>query len=254
MAVANAQTVVVRNHGGGTTIATNITTGGANSLIIATVNLYEPGAGNPTCSGVAGTGAGSLTFQNDITRQNTSGDSRIYKWSVIAATAGTYTITATHTLNALGVMYLEEVTGAATSSYTDGAGASATATGANPASGNFTGSVTDGYWSAGFLNENGSSDTTVAAGSGWTMDSTNGRTTDGTQDIVSGTEYRANPGSAGAFNGNFTAAGATWAAVVFVYKAASGASPVTIAPGLGSELHTGRTPLLAFGIVLPDVP
>src|SRR6185295_4033571 len=134
--VANVQTVVTRNHGGGTTTSRTITTGAANALLIATVCLFNPGAGNPTCTGVAGTGAGSLTFQRDIHRPDeavTSEDHRIYKWSVIAAAAGAYTITATHQLDANCVLYVEEVSGAATTSYTDGAGSSAGATtGANP--------------------------------------------------------------------------------------------------------------------------
>lgn len=208
------------DHAGATPFDTSSYSFTAGSLIIVCVYTYDPGAGNPTVSSVQLDG--STAFTQDLTRQNATGDSRLYIFSLENVAGGSHTIRVNkgNAADTLAV-YTIEVTGAATTSPRDGVGASATNSGANPASGNFTASVSDGFWVGHFGNENSATDNTVSNGSGWSFDSTNGRNTN-PQDPISGVEWRANPGSPGAFNADFVAASAAWAAGVFVYKAAAG--------------------------------
>lgn len=220
MAVAHVQTVKQEfDSTGGTTVSKSVTLTGGN-LVIVGVCLVDTGSGNPTCSGVTWNGA---ALNQDKTQQTSTTDSRIYVFSLANIAGATANITITRNI-ALprGCFFVIEVSGAATSSPADGAGASATGSSTNPASGNFTAGLTDDFWVGLFVNEATGADATIAAGSGWSIDATNGIHTSGTTGARSAMEYRANPVSAGPFNGNFTAATAAWSALVFAYKAASG--------------------------------
>lgn len=220
MAVAHVQTVKTARGFDGTSTLTRSITATSGNLLLAAVCIKDTGSGNPTCSGVTWNGA---AMTQRITRQTSTTDSRIYIFSLANITGATANVVATlNSAGPVGALFVVEVSGAATSSEEDGVGASATGSSTNPASGNFTASAADDFWLACFVNEAAGSDATIAAGSGWTQDATNGRHTDGSAGARSGVEYRENPGSAGAFNGNFTAATGAWSAAVFAFKAAAG--------------------------------
>lgn len=219
MAVAHVQTLKQTSAGGGATtitLAATLTTG--NLLVVGTC-VTDTGSGNPLVNSVTWNGTG---LTQKITRQASSTDTRIYIWALENITGASANIVANCTRLGRGTMFAIEVSGAATSSIDDGVGASATGNSTNPASGNFTATNTDDFWAALMANEATGDDATIAAGSGWSIDSTNGIQTSGTGAVRAAMEYRANPGSAGAFNGNFTAATGIWAAAVFAFKAAAG--------------------------------
>lgn len=248
MAVALVQTVRLVDHtGAANPVSQAFTVVNNAALIVAVVAQFDPGSGNPKCT-VTCDGAAMTLDRAQPALATSTEDHRVSIFSLPNIASGSRPIAVSRFLGdgttaatTNFVLYILEISGAATSSHTDGAGSGATATGANPASGNFTASVSDGAWIAAFVNENASADATIAAGSGWTMDTTNGRNTAGSPDCISGIETRMNPGSTGAFNGNFTAASARYSAQEFVYKAAAGGgggrtTRNTRASNLGMEL------------------
>jgi len=232
MAVAHVQTVSANDGDGGTTATGPSITTTAGNLLIGVLYGFDPGAGNPTCSAASWN---SVAGTQAITKQAASTDSRIYifYWENVAAFTGAATFTVS--ANAGWSIFLTEVSGAATSSSLDGAGASAASTSTTPASGNFTAAASDSWWHAAFGAEISTGSITV--GSGWTIP-TNGtlQTTSGTgSPREAGVEYRANPGSTGPFTGDFTISSAAWAAAVVVFKVASGGGGSTWGPLLGLQ-------------------
>lgn len=223
MAVAHVQTVRTSDHTGvGTAVTLPSYSTGAAALVLVAVAAHDGGAGNPTITQVQLDA--TTNSSPDKVQLASSGDSRGYIFSFPNVGSGAHTIIVTRSSAPVSIeAYVMEVSGAATSSPTDGAGSSTTGTSTNPASGNFTSSASDSFWLGFFMNENGGTDATVAAGSGWTMPADpNGRVTGATGGVVSGVEYRANPASTGPFNAQFTAASATWVALQQPYKVAGG--------------------------------
>jgi hypothetical protein len=237
MAVAHVQTLKQTSAGGGGTTITLGATLSSGNLLIVGVCVTDTGSGNPLVNSVTWNG---VALSQRITRQAATTDTRIYIWALENVTGATANIVANCTRLGRGTLFAIEVSGAATASADDGVGASATASGTNPASGNFTATNTDDFWVGLMANEATGVDATIAAGAGWSIDATNGIHTSGTGAVRAAMEYRANPGSAGAFNGNFTAATGPWAAAVFAFKAAAGGGGATQPPRTAHQFRQRR--------------
>lgn len=229
MAVAHVQTLSAADTDLGTTATGPSITTTAGNLLIATLFGFDPGSGNPTCSASSWN---STAGTQAITRQNGTTDSRVYVfyWMNIggATSAPTFTVSA----SSRWIVIVTEVSGAATASALDGAGASATGSGTSAASGNFTGSVSDGFVYGAFGSEIATGTITSA---GWTIPANGTLQSSGGANLEAGVEYKANPGSAGPHNTDFAISSSAWAAAVVIFKAASGGGGTTRGIPLGGD-------------------
>jgi len=225
MAVALAQTAVKKIDNDGTsTSVTNSLTFSAGSLAILGLVQYRA-AGARLITSVQLDATTSLQLDKELA-QTSDGAAKCHIYTLANVGAGAHTITVTWTTGGPErvTMFFHEVTGAATASYTDGTGASASGTGTAAASGAFT-TLGDSFIYSLASFDTSSNPATVTANAAWTItDTTNGRETNGAANIVAGSEFKANPGTT-SHNGQWTNTNTEWVSLGFAYKAAAGGTP-----------------------------
>jgi hypothetical protein len=217
-AVAHVATIKVNDTTPGTTWTTTTVTPSTGELLIVGLVAYRSGG---TFTVTATWNGNALTEDKTITSTNGADVFRASIFSlpnVTSATAGVaFTFSAATDFKTAFVM---RVSGAATSSITDGTGGSATGSSTTPATGAMTSTNSDDFWVSVMGNIDGSNPSTVTAGAGWTIP-TNGSETNGASEVVGGIEYIANPGATSK-NGQWTITSSQWNVVGMAYKASAG--------------------------------
>ena len=228
---AHVQTIKSVNSSGVTPYTTaNSITLSQGSLLICVVCFTMPSVGAKAITSAVATG--SLTMTKRI--EDLAGAAGDYGGTIFSLpnmAAGTYTVTITHggTPNKQ-VVFLMEVSSAATSSEADGTGASATGPTTALNSGTMAGvTKTDDFWVAVGLSASAANPGTITAGTNWTIPA-NGTETNGTTNLLSSIEYRVDPGTTSG-NGTFTYPTAEWTALAFAFKNASSSVLILRKPG-----------------------
>lgn len=227
MAVAHVQTLSANQNGAAATtmVSPSITiTGG--SLVLVGLVAFDPGTGSPNASSVV-FNSGAQAFTRAIGPRNSNDtDHSVEIWYLQNATGGTATVTATWPIAQVGQIYVTEVSGAATASVVDGAGASAAGSSTAAATGSYSTTNSDDFWYAVVVSEVVAAGV-VTAGSGWTIPANGSQTTTGGNNVVGGVEYKANPATTSG-NGQFTVASGGWGVAGIAFKAASGGGGATV--------------------------
>ena len=214
MAVAHVQTAQTVSNTfqiSETTASMSVTEG---SLLLIATATWNSAPGIAVAS-VQLDGTTGFSFDKGASH---AGGGRVELWSFANCPGGSHTVTVTWA-SALTykAVFLMEVSGTATSSVQDGAGASATGDSGNPTTGAYNATGTSFWVSA---TETGS--VSLVAGSGWTIP------TNGDVLTLGGIEYQANPG-VGTLTGDFTTDGSGWTIVGMAYLVAGaggGSGPV----------------------------
>jgi len=223
-AVAHDQTIKVADHAGNATAVSGaFTPASAGALVIAKICLLDPGAGNPVITAGGVTLDGSTAFQQDQTSAWATGDGNMYIYSLANVSAASHTVTINKTNVARVTAFITVVTGAATSSYTDGTGAAATGNSTTPSPGTMTVTNADDFWDGFFCSDtNDDASASPTPNTNWTKP-TNGEHLLGATDAYAATEYRANPGTTSGATASWSGAtSGNWGALSFAYKAAGG--------------------------------
>ena len=207
MAVAHVQTAqTVSNTFRASETTASMTVSEGSLLIVAAAAWNAPPA--ITVSSVQLDGTTGFSFDKGVSHGS---GGRIELWSFANVSAGAHTVTVTWA-SALTykTVYLMEVSGTATSSVQDGAGASAVGDSGNPTTGAYNATATS-FWVSAV--ETGS--ISIVAGSGWTIP------TNGSEIGTPGSaiEHQANPG-VGTLTGDFTTDGSGWSVVGMAYLVA----------------------------------
>lgn len=223
----------------GTTSAPTFTVANAAALLIVGIVPYRGGSTPSVTSALLD---GATAFSRDQHQAITIEDAHAVEiWSLGNISAGIHTINITYpaSVNKV-VIFITEVSGVATASWQDGAGAAASGPSAPPASGIGTAVRPDSFWYALAVTDSLSAGATVTAGSGWIIP-TNGSETDGSANNVCGCEYIENLGAL-TKNGNWTTMTQTaeWAAAVQAYRSSANLPTVRSGP-VGRKSRAGHS-------------
>jgi hypothetical protein len=181
-AVVHVQTINASDFSSGTTLTSGSFTTSAGDLLIAAIAYYDA----QTITSVKLDDA--IDFTLNISQTHGSDNAiRGHIYSVPNVSSGSHTVTVTWSSAALfKMLFVTEVSGAATTTPVDGAGVSDYGNGTSCSSGSYVAAGTS-FWYGFAVAPNAGSFT---AGTGWTIP-TNG--SDGS--LFAAVEYKANPGS-----------------------------------------------------------
>jgi hypothetical protein len=227
MAVAHVQTTETKFNSSLSTVTTSAVSYTGGNLLICTICGFHSGATVQNVSTVKLNGTTAFSSRGD-TGVFTSGSSNIriqtYYLENVAGGSSTVTVTWAGAVD-VATVYVTEVSGAATSSSTDGVGASASGTSTTPASGAFSASSSTDFWIGAVCGPFPANPATMTAGAGWTIPA-GGKETNGSSFLVSSVEYMANPGATSE-NAQWTTDSGFWVASVYPFKAAGAAAGPT---------------------------
>jgi len=215
--IAHAQTF--KAVGSGTSLALGAHTYTAGNMIVCGADSFRS-AGGSAISSI--TSAGDTLTGPD--KALTNGNFRVEIWSKynIAGGSQNYTVSYGATSQDGITFFCSEFSGMGTTKTVDGAGASASGSSSSPASGSFSTTGSNALLIG--LHSNGSdrNPETINTGSGWSVDATNGKETNGAANLCGGMEYQLNKTGA-SYNGDWSlGASFSWTAVAIGFDDAGG--------------------------------
>lgn len=217
---AHVQTQRGVDHSGAATVTASITVANAAALLVVAIYVFDPGAGNPTCTQVVAAGVTNST--PDKTVQLATTDSRVYLYSFSNVATGATTAVGTCSAAAQKALYVSEFSGMATSSVLDGTGA--TGTGSSTSALSASGSTTSGddVWYVVVGSELiGAQTFTAGTNVAWAKP-TNGETTNGGTDPASAVEYFIATATTSTTGQYTLGTSSAWGVAMQAYKATGG--------------------------------
>lgn len=212
----SATSKTIDNDGNASTTSGAFTPPAAGLVVVGLVIYGTP----PTVSNCQLDGSTSFTADKTAV----SGALRVALYSLANVSNASHSVTCTYSGNADFVdMFVSRFAGAATSSQTDGTGATGSGFGTSVTTGVFTTTNSDDVWvcQVGGDNDSGA----YTAGSGWTL----GDEESSSGNIAGGIEYQIVSGSTSG-SCAMTAPSSNWVAVAIAYKSDGGGPPPAAAP------------------------
>lgn len=226
MAVAHVATLKISDNTAGTTANGSSVTPSTGDLLIAGIMAYRT-AGTFTIT--ASWNAQAMT--EDKTTTASAGGSTLFRTSLFSLpNVSTATAAPALTFSAsvdFCTIFTMRVSGAATSSITDGTGGAGNTSSAGATSvstGAMSSTNSDDFWVTLIGSDSGANPASLAA-AGWTIP-TNGSELNGAANVVAGIAYIANPGAT-TETGAWTASSSVLATVGMAYNAAAGGGGAT---------------------------